>query len=477
MSKKLQVKLLAESFDALVNDNDIAKATRLMKRHLDMVAQEQYQLLESEDEDFEVTDMGDDFNNEVAAEAGSDEDERFEQVQIAIDELEDKFPAEMSEDVESKFDELRNIVDELKLADEGDEVSAEDANVIIEDLKADFEMAGEISDEVNDLFDEISSGIQGDADVEEIDVEDDDSEFDVDVEDEDEEIEESLRASNASQLNEFFKFDLKGDENMSELESLVYKMKSIKPLLLGLKNYFKKSNNMDEFANLLTRTAHKLSPNSEFACANINDCIKGIISLNKDKQWDIAQALCDLLEANSSTAEYHDICKEVEGCSSSKLLDEADDTDVDLAVEDAEVDGEDVDADFEDDMAEDVDDGDLVYDIKSDAEELLAKIEELEAQEGGDKIEEGFEKIADPRKKLSSESEGVEKKRTMNFGKLSGMTLKKGSDLMNGKASKGTEPSKSTKTQPIAKEQNAKNWKKTEKPANKPASSKSMLGN
>lgn len=360
MSKKLQVKLLAEAFDSIVNDNDIAKATRLMKRHLDMVAQEQYQLLESEDEDFEVTDMGDDFNNEVASEAGSDDDEKFEQIQIAIDELEDKFPSEMTEEVESKFDELRNIVDELKLADEGDEVSAEDANVIIEDLKADFEMAGEISDEVNDLFDEISSGLQGDADVEEIDVEDDDSEFDVDVEDDSEEIEE---------------------------------------------------------------------------------------------------------------------------CGSSKPLDESDDTDVDLALEDEESDesdieadtDEDVDADFEEDMAEDVDDGDLVYDIKSDAEELLAKIEELEAQEGGEEVKEGFEKVADPRKKLSSESEGVEKKRTMNFGKLSGMTLKKGSDLMNGKASKGTEPSKSAKSQPIAKDQKA-NWKKTEKPANKPASSKSMLG-
>ena len=358
MSKKLQVKLLAEAFDSLCNDNDIAKATRLMKRHLDMVAQEQYQLLESEDEDFEVTDMGDDFNNEVAAEAGSDEDERFEQVQIAIDELEDKFPAEMSEDVESKFDELRNIVDELKLADEGDEVSVEDANVIIEDLKADFEMAGEISDEVNDLFDEISSGLQGGdvEDVEEIDVEDDDSEFDVDVEDE-----------------------------------------------------------------------------------------------------------------------------EIEECNTGKKLDESDDTEVDLAVEDVEDEGEDVEAedadvDFDEDMSDESSDDDLVYDIKSDAEELLAKIEELEANEDGDKIEEGFEKVADPRKKLSSESEGVEKKRTMNFGKLSGMTLKKGSDLMNGKASKGTEPSKSAKSQPIAKDQKA-NWKKTEKPANKPASSKSMLGN
>jgi hypothetical protein len=360
MSKKLQVKLLAEAFDSLCNDNDIAKATRLMKRHLDMVAQEQYQLLESEDEDFEVTDMGDDFNNEVAAEAGSDEDERFEQVQIAIDELEDKFPAEMSEDVESKFDELRNIVDELKLADEGDEVSAEDANVIIEDLKADFEMAGEISDEVNDLFDEISSGLQGDSDVEEIDVEDDDSEFDVEDDDSEEDLEE---------------------------------------------------------------------------------------------------------------------------CGDTAKLEEADDTDVDLTFEDEETDGEDiedatddkVDADFEEDMADEGDDEDLVYDIKSDAEELLAKIEELEAKDD-DKIEESFEKVADPRKKLSSESEGVEKKRTMNFGKLAGMSLKKGSDLMNGKVSKGTEPSKSTKQQPISREQNAKNWKKTEKLANKPASSKSMLG-
>ena len=372
MSKNLNKKLLAEAFDSLVNDNDIAKATRLMKRHLNLVAQEQYQLLESEDEDFEVTDMGDDFNQEVAAEAGSDDEERFEQVQIAIDELEDKFPAEMSEDIESKFDELRNIVDELKLADEGDEVSVEDANVIIEDLKADFEMNGEISDEVNDLFDEISSGLQGEDAVEEVDVEDDDSEFDLDDDEE----------------------------------------------------------------------------------------------ADKDEET-------------------------VEECGDSKPLDEADDTDVDLTFEDEEsedgkdveseeevdVDADDTDVDLSDDeeATEDTDE-ELVYDIKSDAEELLAKIEELEARDGGEQVEESFEKIADPRKKLSSEGEGVEKKRTMNFGKLSGMSLKKGSDLMNGKASKGEEPSKSTKSQPIAKEQNAKNWKKIEKPANKPASSKSVLG-
>ena len=364
MSKNLEKKLLAEALDALVNDNDIAKATRLMRRHLDLVAQSQYQLLESEDEDFEVTDMGDEFNSEVAAEAGSSEDEKFEEVQIAIDELEDKFPAEMSEDVESKFDELRNIVDELKLADEGDEVSADDALVVLEDLRADFEMSGELSDEVSDLFDEISSGLQGDSEVEEIEA-DDDSEFD-DEEDDSEEVE---------------------DDDLEE------------------------------------------------------------------------------------------------GCHGKKL-EEADDTDVDLAMEDEESEEpaveDETDAELDADVEEEApaDDEELIFDIKSDAEELLAKIEELEAGEKSEEapVEEGFEKVADPRKKMSAEGEGVEKKRTMNFGKLGGMTLKKGSDLLNGKASKGTEPSKKAPVKDGYDNKGAKSWHKVEKPANKPASSKSLMG-
>lgn len=171
----LNKKLLAEAFDAYVNEGDIAKATRLFQRHWDLSAKNQYALLESEDEEFEVTDMGDDFNQDVAAEAGSDEEQKFEQLQIAVDELEDKFPAEMTEEVQAKFDDLRNKIDELKLAGDDDEVSDEDATVIIEDLKADFEVAGEISDDVQALFDEISAGIQGEeADAEEIDVADED---------------------------------------------------------------------------------------------------------------------------------------------------------------------------------------------------------------------------------------------------------------------------------------------------------------
>ena len=171
----LNKKLLAEAFDAYVNEGDIAKATRLFQRHWDLSAKNQYALLESEDEEFEVTDMGDDFNQDVAAEAGSDEEQKFEQLQIAVDELEDKYPAEMTDEVQAKFDDLRNKIDELKLAGEDDEVSDEDATVIIEDLKADFEVAGEISDDVQALFDEISAGIQGEeADTEEIDVADED---------------------------------------------------------------------------------------------------------------------------------------------------------------------------------------------------------------------------------------------------------------------------------------------------------------
>ena len=173
----LSKKLLAEAFDAYVNDGDIAKATRLFQRHWDMTAKNQYALLESEDEDFEVTDMGDDFNQDVAAEAGSDEEQKFEQLQIAVDELEDKYPEEMTDEVQAKFDDLRNKIDELKLAEDDDEVSDEDVTVAIEDLKADFEVAGAMSEDVEALFDEISAGVQGEeADVEEIDAADEDEE-------------------------------------------------------------------------------------------------------------------------------------------------------------------------------------------------------------------------------------------------------------------------------------------------------------
>lgn len=190
----LNKKLLAEAFDALYSSNDIAKATRLFQRHWNSVARNSYALLESEDEEFEISDMGDDFNQEIVDEAGSDKEEKFEQLLLAVDELEDKFPSEITEEIQEKFDEVRNLIDEMKLAEEDEEVSVEDAIVAIEDLKAEFEVAGEIDEETQSLFDEITSGIQGDETEVDVADEDDDVE-DFDDEESDEIVEESVEDS------------------------------------------------------------------------------------------------------------------------------------------------------------------------------------------------------------------------------------------------------------------------------------------
>ena len=351
MSKNLDKKLLAEAFDAIVNDNDVAKATRLFKRHWDLAARNSYALLESADEDFEITDMGDDFNNEIADEIGSDAEEGFNQVQLAIDELEDKFPAEMSDEVKAKFDDLRNIVDEMKLAEgDEDEGLAEDAAVALEDIKGEFEMAGDIDDEVSDLFDEISAGLQGDEALED----------EVDVADEEE------------------------------------------------------------------------------AAEDLDEC-----------------GSTQVLEADEG-------------------LEADDDAGVDLEFEGEE--NEEAPLEDEEPKSED----EIKDEIKYTAEDLVALIDELEAADGEpseEGLEEGWSKIADPRKKLTSEEEGVNKKGTMNFGKLRGMTLDKSAGLgVNHTDSKGTAPSTKHKTQ-NNDNKGAKQWHKVEKPANKPAAGKSMMGN
>ena len=336
MSKNLEKKLLAEAFDAIVNDNDIAKATRLFKRHWDLTAKTQYSLLESEDSEFEVSDMGDDFNEEIAADAGSEKEEKLEQALIAIDELEEKYAGEASDEVQGKFDELRNIVDEMKLA-EDEEVSLEDAAVIIEDLKADFEVAGVMDEEVADLFDEVESAIQGETDVEEIDVADDESEFDA----------------------------------------------------------------MDE-----------------------------------------------------------------------EPVEEAEMPDVEFE-EGEEADEEPVEDEFADE--EPVEEEADLEEIKDDVEDLLAKLEEM-SEDSEETIEEGWSNIADPCKKMTSEEEGVNKKGTMNFGKLRGLTLDKKAGLgTSASDSKGTSADKKAKVQSI-ENKGAKSWHKVEKPANKPADGKSLMG-
>lgn len=349
MSKNLERKLLAECFDAIVNDGDIAKATRLFKRHWDLTAKSQYSLLESADEDFGVNDMGEDFNDEMIEDAGSENEEKMEQALLAVDELEDKYTGE-DEEIQPKFDELRNIIDEMKLSESEDaSESCEDASVVIEDLKAEFEVAGCMDDEVADLFDEIESAVCG-GQV---------SEEEVDVADEEpideEPVEESV------------------DEEPAE----------------------------------------------------------------EDMGTDI---------------EFEDANVEPEG--------DAEELDVDDTM------GEDLESPEESD--------DVLYDIKDDVEELLAKLEELEG--GDESVEEGFEKVADPRKKMTSEEEGVNKKGTMNFGKLRGMTLDKKAGLgTSASDSKGTSADKKAKVQSVDNK-GAKSWHKVEKPSNKPADGKSLMG-
>ena len=369
MSNNLNKKLLAEAFDALVQDNDVAKATRLFKRHWDLAAKSSYALLESADEDFEVSDMGDDFNNEVVDEMGSDSEEKFNQAQIAVDELEDKFPAEVTDEIKAKFDDVRNCIDELKLSEEGEDNGvAEDASVALEELRGEFEMAGELSDEVSDLFDEISKTISGEEDL---------ADADSDAE------------------------DVADDEDFDGAES----------------------DNADDM----------------------------------------------LGEADESLEDEFDVDDEDE---------KTEEGEQDVEDADADVDS---DEDSDEDSYEDVqrDEDEVIDDIKYSAEDLAKLIDELEDIEKDEKdaVEEGFTKVADPRKKLSSEEEGVNKKGTMNFGKLPGMKLNAKAGINNaGAGSKGQAPSAKAKVC-STENKGAKSWHKAEKPANNPTAGKSMMGN
>ena len=172
MNKNLEKRLLAEAFDAYVNEGDLAKAQRLFQRHWNLQAKNQFALLESEDEDFSVTNLGDEFNSEVSDEIGSESDEKAKNLEQSVQELEDNFPVEMTDDVRAKFEELRNKIDEFNNSTEEDGFDCEDCLVVIEDLKGEFEANGGLSDEVNDLFAEIETGIQGGEPTEEINVAD-----------------------------------------------------------------------------------------------------------------------------------------------------------------------------------------------------------------------------------------------------------------------------------------------------------------
>lgn len=223
--KNLNKKLLAEMFDALMQ-NDTEKAKRLFKRQWDLNAKNQFSLMESTDEEFEVNGIDDEVSAEITDEVGADKEERFNQVQVAIDELEEKFPGEMTDEISEKFDDLRNTIDELKLSDDED-VDTEEANIILDDIRNDFEVAGDIDEDIEALFDEISGGIAGE-DVEEeidvdVDVDEDDDEVDVDV---DEEITESKKCPKCKKQPCVCEEDEFDDDMITESDDIDLKFES-----------------------------------------------------------------------------------------------------------------------------------------------------------------------------------------------------------------------------------------------------------
>jgi hypothetical protein len=237
MSKNLERKLLAEAFEAYVNEGDLAKAQRLFQRHWNLTAKNQFALLEAEDEDFEITNLGDDFNQGITDEIGSESEEAGKNLEAAVEELSMKFPVEMTEDVAIKFDELRNKIDEFKHAEDG-EFDVEDFMIVVEDLKADFEANGGLDEEAESLFDEIVVAIQGGEEVEEINVEDEEveepteeiEETDVDVDmissedtEEDSDADEE-KEEDSDDEEEDEEFDLDDEESIEKLDEIASKL-------------------------------------------------------------------------------------------------------------------------------------------------------------------------------------------------------------------------------------------------------------
>lgn len=212
----LSKKFLMEAFEAYVNEGDVAKATRLFQHHWNLKAKECYSLCEAEDETFDV-DTPDNFADEVAADVDSENDDKKQQLLIAVDELEDEFQGEESDEVAERFNELRNAIDESAMLDADDEPTTEDIAVIIEDLKADFEANGGISEKAQELFDEISASSQ-DADV--ADEEEAPAEVDVDVEEPAEtDVEECSKVTEADEEPKSLDVDVDFEKPTDEAET------------------------------------------------------------------------------------------------------------------------------------------------------------------------------------------------------------------------------------------------------------------
>lgn len=194
--KKEQInrKLLAECLRA-AHEGKLDKAKRLFARNWHDSYVTSYKMLEEaegSDEEF----ISDEFSDEVISDFEDNAENKYEEAQFAADEIEDKAHEYLEDDAEEtiqKIDDLRNVLDELSassevMAESDEDCDCEekenDARVIIEDIKADFEAKmGELPEDVADIFVEFDKVFEEEPVEDEADVEPADEELTEDVED------------------------------------------------------------------------------------------------------------------------------------------------------------------------------------------------------------------------------------------------------------------------------------------------------
>lgn len=164
-------KLLEECIKA-ASEGKMDKAKRLFARNWHDSYVSNYKLMEAEaGSDEEI--ISDEFADEITSDFETESSNKYEEAQFAIDELEDKvdeyFEGDEAEDVKQKLDDARNDLSELSAASdivaEGEDCDdceiaekEDEARVVIEDIKADFEnKLGELPEDVKDVFDELDA--------------------------------------------------------------------------------------------------------------------------------------------------------------------------------------------------------------------------------------------------------------------------------------------------------------------------------
>ena len=162
-------KLLEECIKA-ASEGKMDKAKRLFARNWHESYVSNYKLMEAEagsDEEL----ISDEFADEITSDFETESSNKYEEAQFAVDELEDKvddyFDGDEAEDVKQKLDDVRNDLSELSAATdivaEGEDCEdceiaekEDEARVVIEDIKADFEnKLGELPEDVADVFTEL----------------------------------------------------------------------------------------------------------------------------------------------------------------------------------------------------------------------------------------------------------------------------------------------------------------------------------